>query len=315
MTRRGQRSGVRGQRERMRLLFGMGALISCIFLACLPTAASADAFSFDDIRYWVGTGDNRAALVIDWVENGADPPALVWGYRWDGAATGADMLRDVVTADDRLFAKFGGSIADPVSVYGIGYDANDDGAFALDDATTFDDAGTAITEPADAATSINSGDHYAEGWYLGFWHYGTATANPFDGGAWADAPQGMAGHNLANGGWDSWTYSATFNFSAFAANPQAAPSPYSPGDYNQDGSINMMDFSRWKERFGSNDASADGNGNGIVDAADYTIWRNNLGMGSSAASAGSLAQVPEPNSCWLVLLVPMFLRSRKRRNR
>jgi hypothetical protein len=313
MTSRGQGSGVRSQGERMRRLFATGALFSCIFLPCLPIAASAATFSFDDIRYWVGTGDNRAALVIDWVENAADPPALVWGYRWDGVATGADMLRDVVTADNRLFAKFGGSIATPVSVYGLGYDTNDDGVFALDDSTTFNSVGIAITEPADAATSITSGDHYAEGWYLGFWHYGMATANPFDDGAWADAPNGMAGRNLANGDWDSWTYSPTFNFASFGVNPQAAPSPFPPGDYNQDGSVGMADFTRWKELYGSSDAAADGNGNGIVDAADYTIWRNNLGMGSSASSQPA-AEVPEPHLGIVGLLTLFFVRRRRTRN-
>ena len=94
------------------------------------------AFSFDDIEFWVGNGANRAALVIDWVENAADPPALAWGYRWDGAAKGRDMLTALVAADPRLFAKLGGTPGSPVAVYGLGYDADGDGLWLRQTSTT-----------------------------------------------------------------------------------------------------------------------------------------------------------------------------------
>ena len=64
---------------------------------------SAKAATFDDIQFWTGSGTNRAAVVIDW-KDGKNPGALLWGYRWNGAATGLDMLKGVVTADKRLFA-------------------------------------------------------------------------------------------------------------------------------------------------------------------------------------------------------------------
>ena len=63
----------------------------CVF--SWPPVLSAQPFTFDDIEFWVGTGANRAALVIDWLENSNEPPALVWGYRWNGTATGRDMLK------------------------------------------------------------------------------------------------------------------------------------------------------------------------------------------------------------------------------
>lgn len=230
--------------------------------------------SLDDIRFWVGTGDNRAALVIDWMEASDEPPALVWGYRWDGTATGQDMLKAVLTADARLYAKLGGSLANPVTVYGIGYDANDNGAFAIDDGTSFNAAGMAITSPADLAVSVDAADHYAEGWFTGFWHYGIAAESPYDGGSWSDPVHGMGSRVLTEGAWDSWTYSPSFIFAAFATNPIAALPPNSwPRDYN---------------------------GDGVVNAVDYPIWRDQLST-SSVLTSTATQSVPEPGAIALAV--------------
>lgn len=51
-----------------------------------------------------------------------------------------------------------------------------------------------------------------------------------------------------------------------------------PGDYDDNGVVDMDDFTEVVNNFGSTtDLWADGNGNGIVDAADLTIWQDNLG--------------------------------------
>ena len=70
-------------------------------------------FSAEDITYWVGEGPKQAALVIDWHDDRL-PHALVWGYRWEGKVTAEQMLRDVVTADQRLVL-----LTSPFSSYGI----------------------------------------------------------------------------------------------------------------------------------------------------------------------------------------------------
>ncbi|MCO6042419.1 lamin tail domain-containing protein [Aeoliella sp. ICT_H6.2] len=50
------------------------------------------------------------------------------------------------------------------------------------------------------------------------------------------------------------------------------------GDYNSDFVVDQLDYSVWRESFGSTtDLRADGNGDGVVMLADYTVWRNNLG--------------------------------------
>jgi glucose/arabinose dehydrogenase len=84
-----------------------------------------------------------------------------------------------------------------------------------------------------------------------------------------------------------------------------------PGDYDQDGDVDNLDYALWRSTFGTNTGGrpADGNGNGIVDAADYVVWRNNLGATvHDGAGAGSGAAVPElTSSAYLLeLAIAMF---------
>ena len=69
-----------------------------------PDDMAGDAnFTFDMIKNWTGEGENKAALVIQWNYDD-EPAALVFGYRWTGQATGADMLKAVVKTNPRLNA-------------------------------------------------------------------------------------------------------------------------------------------------------------------------------------------------------------------
>ena len=90
---------------------------------------------------------------------------------------------------------------------------------------------------------------------------------------------------------------------------QGPGTTFPPGDYNQDGIVNMSDYNTWKSAFGTNNAAADGNGNGIVDAADYTIWRDHTAVASGAGSLSGVAGVPEPSSLVLAFgflsLIPL----------
>lgn len=63
-------------------------------------ATKAD-FSFDDVQFWAGEGENRALLVVDWHldEEGV---GMVWGYKWNGTATGYDMITAIAKADPRF---------------------------------------------------------------------------------------------------------------------------------------------------------------------------------------------------------------------
>jgi hypothetical protein len=222
------------------------------------------------------------------------------------------MLLAIVAADSRLFAKLGNSAANPVRLYGLGNDVDGDAEFGDCtelDCTEIDESGIAYSgEIFVSATTTDAVDLYREGWATGtgFWHYGipaTPGTNPYDGGSWSDIQVGMATRQLVDGDWDSWAFqlSTTPPFESFAENPQAAPSPYPPGDFNFDGDVTAEDYDVWKTNFGSSSQlAADGNGNGVVDAADYTIWRNNLGSDAGSSATLELG-VPEPCTGCLVL--------------
>jgi hypothetical protein len=87
------------------------------------------------------------------------------------------------------------------------------------------------------------------------------------------------------------------------------------GDYDNNGTVNMSDYTVWRVNFGSTTLlDADGNINGVVDAADYAIWRKNFGNflpGAGSGAGGSLLQVPaaipEPATIALILLAVAML--------
>lgn len=80
------------------------------FITCsaLLLSSLASAFGLDDIVLWAGSGTNRAGLVIDF-NDGTTVHSFAWGYRWNGAATGEDMLRAVEDLDSALSATIFGS--------------------------------------------------------------------------------------------------------------------------------------------------------------------------------------------------------------
>ncbi len=74
-----------------------------------------------------------------------------------------------------------------------------------------------------------------------------------------------------------------------------------PGDYNEDGAVNLADYTVWRDALGSANPLA-GNGDntgssaGVVDLADYLMWKRHFG--STAATAALATQVPEPCTRW-----------------
>jgi len=176
------------------------------------TTAVADGFA--DIQFWAGSGANEAALVIDW-KDGKSAESLLWGYRWDGTATGTDMLLAVVNADPRLFAHFGtfdfGS-GPALSAFGIGYDLNESGGFGVTPGLAFSSGGLAIDplgspNASDARVALDSTDHWLEGWNTGFWNY-VIRDSELD--PWTNAAVGAADRVLANGYWDAYGFAANF---------------------------------------------------------------------------------------------------------
>lgn len=71
-----------------------------------------------------------------------------------------------------------------------------------------------------------------------------------------------------------------------------------PGDYNGDGTVNLADYTVWRDTLGATGTglAADGNNDNIVNAADYGIWKGNFGLGSGALASVGTAAVPEPST-------------------
>lgn len=76
-------------------------LLSILFATATLTAMAGTGIDFNRIRHWAGSGQNSAALVIQF-NDGKDDRAYVWGYRWDGDASGEDMIRAVAAASGCL---------------------------------------------------------------------------------------------------------------------------------------------------------------------------------------------------------------------
>ncbi len=73
------------------------------------------------------------------------------------------------------------------------------------------------------------------------------------------------------------------------------------GDYNEDGFVNLADYSIWRDTLGATvpiGTGADGMPDGVIDSLDYDVWKTNFGTTSASVTlpAGQLASVPEPQS-------------------
>lgn len=77
-------------------------------------------FAFRDIKYWIGTGTKKAALVIDW-HDGNQPKALVWGYRFDGKKSAGEMLEEIANQDPRLLIAIGEGMKSGTCLFSIAY--------------------------------------------------------------------------------------------------------------------------------------------------------------------------------------------------
>jgi len=261
--------------------------------------AAAAVTSFADIRFWVGSGEKHAAIVLDWNGDSSSDAALAWGFRWSGAATGDDMLRAMIAADPRLYAKLGSNGPLGTAVRGLGYDANDDGEFALDDDTMFDADGIAPSGPSDGVASIDPEDLYGEGWFTAVWNYATANANPWTGG-WTFSRVGPTGRALVDGAWDSWAFTPTFQSTAFAANAFAS---VAPADFNSDGQVDGADLLHWQQNIGAaanvTRSLGDATGDGQIDQADLAAWGAQFTAAAPVASPSAAApshSTPEPLS-------------------
>lgn len=171
--------------------------IVTLALASLLFISKSSALSLDDIQFWIGSGTNRAALVIEWttpesMANSTVPApiadkSLVWGYRFNGSASGTDMLKAILAADPRFYV-----VADltyGTFVEGIGYSLDGTAALGVADGTATNyftnNFLTSFTVDIDAAASLNTNDLYWGGLYGPNWEMWTENG---DAGGFTNCP-------------------------------------------------------------------------------------------------------------------------------
>ncbi|MEM1157807.1 MAG: hypothetical protein AAGH72_06095 [Verrucomicrobiota bacterium] len=174
-------------------------IAALLLLLGAESARSQTVVDFSGITYWVGSGSNEAAMVIDW-NNGSTMESFVWGYRWDGMATGMDMLEAITTDDARL--EYNPVPGFPTAVYAFYYDFDGDGGGFVQGAIGVEDG-----------SANDPDDYYAEGWLGGFWSYWLNSPSspgdePYNGGDWEFSAVGMADRDLFDGAWDGWSFDA-----------------------------------------------------------------------------------------------------------
>lgn len=203
-------------------------------------------FTFDMIESWAGEGENRAALVVQFNDT-REKNALVFGYRWDGQATGADMIRAVVAANPRLYGLIQytnvPSPTDPDGGYtinGFGWDLDDDGDIGLKDEKdgkiyTAEDGlfihphgyvpgqGGNPDYDYDDWKATDPDDLWGAGWYISYWSYWVKEG---DSKNFAYSGLGASGRVLSNNSWDGWNFSLNMipqDWKTFAAAPATIP--------------------------------------------------------------------------------------------
>ena len=86
------------QFKKITFLFLMG--IFGLFTTSNLFAQQDATISADEIKYWIGEGENEVVVAISWCSN--TETALAWGYRFNGEATVFQALSDIAAADSRL---------------------------------------------------------------------------------------------------------------------------------------------------------------------------------------------------------------------
>lgn len=245
-------------------------LIVSLALAGLFLVTKTSAVSLDGIQFWTGSGTNRAGLVIEWstpesrlystVPAPIADKSLVWGYRFNGPATAAQMFEAIVAADSRLYAL---EVVDPrygLGIYGIGFHLGGGDLGVTDGSTTnFFPNGfqTNVTVDVDAAAPLNPGDLFWSGFNGPNWEtwnelgdaggyfdspdrgtnaYWTTTdplyASSGYHGEWEFAQAGLSSLPLTNGSWIGFSEAAgefEFDLSAPYNAHKHAPAPPDAG--------------------------------------------------------------------------------------
>lgn len=185
------------------------ALVVCGFV-------KAEAFSMDDIHFWVGEGTNRCGVAVDWYGE-----AKAWGYRWNGTCTNLlEVVRRIVREDHRLTFSYQQMTESYVDLYFFGYDVNDVGCQWNSEAGESSDG--------NALAGIEDRQYYSQWWVL----YGPMNGAAFPTAGQISASEAANEQIPVNNDWFVFSlgypdYDENWNESpAVLTTPVAAESPY-----------------------------------------------------------------------------------------
>ncbi|PIF43363.1 putative secreted protein (Por secretion system target) [Chryseobacterium sp. 52] len=236
--------------------------------------------NFSDIQYWVGSGTNEAAFVVQWNDS-KNPDALVWGFRWNGTATGEDMLRAIAQADHRFFTLLYPGTQFGTAIGGMGFDLNGQNSNALykngDTTYPFYPVGGVVNTSAydfDTYAAADTNDHWKSGWTVnGYWSYWVKDPTDADFGY---SGVGATSRTLQNGSWDVWNFNPSFT----SPDISSTMTPVSP--YVAATSFNNGYFMVNEEWFGHTNGSVNFiDSNGQVNYRVYSNANNDHAFGAT----------------------------------
>ena len=189
----------------------------------MQKSAAATKLDVQKVKYYVGEGSKTSYLIVEW-NDGKGAEKLVWGYRWEDAATatGEQMVKAIAKADPRFYVLVLDGTQYGSAIGGLGFDLNGDTKSELMKVegkdTTYikpDDNGLVSTQDYDfdSYTATDSTDHWCAGWYNGYFSYYVADSPAEDLGY---SGVGATGRQLTDGSVDYWSY---ISFSGNKAEP------------------------------------------------------------------------------------------------
>lgn len=192
------------------------ALAVALFETVQAAAPVSSGFALDDIHFWVGEGENRCGVVVDW-----QGTAKAWGYRWNGTCTNLfEVVRRIAREDHRLNFSYQKMTASYVDLYFFGYDVNDGACQWLPKEGESSDA--------EALVGLEDSVAYSQWWVL----YGPMNGSSFPTDAQTSAWTAANGQIPVDGDWFVFTigspeYDTNWNETpAILSIPTAAESPY-----------------------------------------------------------------------------------------